>query len=110
MKNKKNKMQFQKFSIYHLSLWRNKSKDIKKTNFWNCIKIKLVSICLFALPVFAFAQTENKNGNVGEENVLVIKNYQASLSDAYKISDTPEQDTTTSITPVFKYEIEPKKL
>jgi len=42
--------------------------------------------------------------------VLVVKAYQPTLTDAYKISDVPQMDTTVKAAPALKYDVEPQKI
>lgn len=65
------------------------------------IKAKLYSI-LFLIPALYAAGQENNNLN---KEVEVIKNYQPSISEAYKIGKNPVIDDTTSYTPTFLYNI-----
>ncbi|HKR06525.1 MAG TPA: TonB-dependent receptor [Bacteroidia bacterium] len=53
---------------------------------------------------------KTKSGDVGDEQVTVVKAYQPTLSDAIKISDVPQKDTAVFNSPDLKYNIEPKKL
>jgi hypothetical protein len=82
------------------------------------MKIKSVYkkvILVFALTVsfvgVLIAQEDQpKKGDVGDEQVTVVKAYQPTLSDAIKISDAPQKDTAAFNSPNLKYNIEPKKL
>ena len=47
--------------------------------------------------------------DLGDENVLVVKAYQPTLTDAYKISDVPPRDTAQLAGPVLKYEMQAQK-
>lgn len=60
-------------------------------------KLLLVSVLSFALG--AHAQT----GGVEDETIIVVKPYQATLSDAFKISETPMRDTSKAIISDLKY-------
>jgi len=62
-----------------------------------------LNICVIMIPVFSHAQ----QGNIGDEQINVIKPYQPTLSDAFKISDIPERDTSVSYTPDMKYDVNP---
>ena len=48
--------------------------------------------------------------SIGGEDINVIKPYQPSLSDAYKIGKVPDQDTSTYTPPQLNYPITPKKI
>ncbi|MEO5571984.1 MAG: hypothetical protein ABIT08_02410 [Bacteroidia bacterium] len=74
-------------------------------------KTILVFFLLSTSYSLLFAQEDNpKTGNVGDEQVTVVKAYQPTLSDAIKISDVPQKDTASFDAPDLKYTIEPKKL
>ncbi len=51
----------------------------------------------------AYSQKEN----LGDEQINVVKAYQPTLSDAFKISDTPQRDTAVMYTPDLNYNITP---
>lgn len=40
--------------------------------------------------------TRDSVKNIGDENIVVVKDYQPTLSDAVKISNLPAADTTTA--------------
>lgn len=46
-----------------------------------------------------------QQGNLGNEQINVVKAYQPMLSDAFKISDVPTRDTAVLYIPEMKYEI-----
>ena len=54
----------------------------------------------------ASANAQEK-GDLGDEQINVVKQYQPTLSDAYKISKRPSRDTAEYKFPVLNYEIEP---
>ena len=80
--------------------------------------MKIISIYKKSILVFAFIfsfsrvliaqEDQPKKGDVGDEQVTVVKAYQPTLSDAIKISDAPQKDTSVFISPDLKYNIEPK--
>ena len=55
------------------------------------------------------AQTRDTIKNIGDENIIVVKDYQPTLSDAVKISDMPGADTSSIKEVKFKYTIEGKR-
>lgn len=59
--------------------------------------------CLCAMPVFA------QKGNIGNEEVEVVKPYQPVLSDAIKITSAPQRDTISADPPALNYTIEEKR-
>ena len=65
-------------------------------------KSKIIAIALVA---FAFTHSYAQQGNLGDEQINVVKPYQPTLSDAFKISDTPERDTAVAYTPDLSYDI-----
>lgn len=58
----------------------------------------LFSIAVISAPAIA-------QNNLGDEQINVVKAYQPTLSDAFKISDVPERDTAVSFTPDMKYSV-----
>lgn len=64
-------------------------------------------IYLTGLIAFSTLPTFSQQGNLGNEQINVVKAYQPTLSDAFKISDVPSRDTAVSYTPDMKYEISP---
>jgi len=73
-------------------------------------------IVLFALVVsisqlFGQAPKDSiKSSNLGESEVFILKSYQPVLNDAYKLNLAPGIDTSTSKTPLLKYEIDPRPM
>jgi len=57
----------------------------------------------------AFPLVAQQTKDLGDENVLVVKAYQPTLTDAYKISDVPQKDTTQVQSPQLMYEVDPQK-
>lgn len=67
-------------------------------------KIALTAVaCLATLCVWA------QKGNIGNEEVEVVKPYQPVLSDAIKITSAPQRDTLSTEPPVLNYAIEEKR-
>lgn len=71
--------------------------------FFNSLNIFLQNIVLIFLCNYAFSQ------DLDTEQINVIKPYQPTLSDAFKISDNPRVDTTTPLVPKLNYTIISKK-
>ena len=70
---------------------------------------KLIGCVLVMLPaIFAHAQTNTKN--LGNEDITIVKEYQPVLNDAFKISLSPQGDTSTSIPTVLNYTVEPQQM
>jgi len=57
------------------------------------------------LFVFATLNAYSQQGNLGNEQINVVKAYQPTLSDAFKINDVPMRDTSVSYSPDMKYDI-----
>ena len=70
----------------------------------NQIRILIIIFCL-ANTSLSVAQTKG----VEDETIIVVKPYQATLSDAFKISENPMRDTTKYTIPDLKYYINPAK-
>lgn len=51
-------------------------------------------------------QLFGQEGNLGDEQINVVKAYQPTLSDAFKISDIPSGDTSVVFIPPMSYDIE----
>jgi hypothetical protein len=75
--------------------------------------MRLLIKCICALVIFVFASAgrlqAQQTQDLGDENVLVVKAYQPTLTDAYKISDIPKADTTSTTPPALKYELDAQK-
>ncbi len=64
--------------------------------FNSLISIRLLSFCLIIATQFSFAQKPNEN--IGTEVVNVVKPYTPTISDAFKVKETPsfDDDETTN--------------
>lgn len=67
---------------------------------------KIVTIILLCLPSFIFGQEKK---DLGDDEYIVVKAYEPVLIESFKISDTPEGDTSTTTPPLMEYNIRPKK-
>jgi hypothetical protein len=86
---------------------------VKKTkNKTNSIMLKGITSLSIIFSSYAVMGQSARDTvkNLGDENIIVVKDYQPTLSDAVKISDMPAADTTTFADPDFKYAVEPKKV
>ncbi|MCX6291121.1 MAG: hypothetical protein NT126_05095 [Bacteroidetes bacterium] len=59
----------------------------------------------FLLSTMAYAQE-----NLGDKEYIIVKDYKPVLAESFKISETPEADTTSSMPPSLHYSITPKKI
>lgn len=77
----------------------------------NHFSIKLIPFLMLVLSGSSlWAQTTRDSvKNIGNENIVVVKDYQPTLSDAVKISNLPAADTTTAKELNLSYKIEPKR-
>lgn len=73
----------------------------KKTN---PLRPGLLLLAAALLPAMLTAQ-ENK-GNIGNEDITVVKEYQPVLNDAFKINLRPAGDTSTTVAQPLNYNIE----
>lgn len=73
--------------------------------------IKLLPVAALMLTGYSInAQTSRDSiKNIGDENIVVVKDYQPTLSDAVKISNLPAADTTTARELNLSYNIDPKR-
>ncbi len=64
---------------------------------------------LYFLLVITFSTSSliAQQGNLGDEQINVVKAYQPTLSDAFKLSDVPGRDTAVGYSPDMRYEINP---
>jgi hypothetical protein len=81
-----------------------------KIQSFNIKSLVIFAALCFTCTVLAAQDEQSKTGNVGDEQVTVIKAYQPTLSDAIKINDVPQKDTSVFSSPDLKYTIEPRKL
>ena len=58
------------------------------------------------LTSFLFAQEKN----LGDQVYTIVKDYKPVLAESYKISNSPEADTTSSLPSVLSYKITPRKI
>lgn len=67
------------------------------------------SIFILLIPIIAHGQTGGtKTGQLGNEDIDIVKDYQPVLNDAFKISIQPDQDTVPPVREVkLNYKIEP---
>ncbi|MGI8893135.1 MAG: hypothetical protein ACR2GN_06710 [Bacteroidia bacterium] len=65
----------------------------------------IFTLILYSTIVSVYAQTKG----VEDETIIVVKPYQATLSDAFKISETPVRDTSVIIVSELKYVINSAK-
>lgn len=64
----------------------------------------IVALCLS--PFMLFAQQKE---NLGDKEYIIVKDYKPVLAESYKISETPEGDTSTVESGELKYSIRSKK-
>lgn len=62
------------------------------------------------LSVRVYAQEPKDEKNLGEEIYKVVKDYKPVLAESFKISDTPDADTSSTNSPKLNYDITPKKI
>ncbi len=67
-----------------------------------------IIIIIFCIPIFATAQGDKKK--MGEEQVNVVKPFQPTLSDGYKISNQAEIEQTPKDPPRMNYSVNAVKL
>lgn len=74
--------------------------------------MKISSILLLlCCSLSALAQTGGKEGNVGNEDINIVKDYQPVLNDAFKINISPDQDTSSFKSPgILNYKAEPQPM
>lgn len=72
----------------------------------NKIKIKIYSYLLLVLGTIQFVNAQKKDENIGTEVVNVVKPYTPTISDAYKVKETPNiEDSETTQKEEVKYQI-----
>ena len=72
------------------------------------MKILFSLIILMSFSSFLFAQ-EDKD-KLGDKEYIIIKDYKPVLGESFKISDSPEGDTSSTNPPVMEYNIRAKKI
>ena len=81
----------------------------------NTIMINTKSYTVALMLAIAFASVTvthssfAQKGNLGDEQINIVKAYQPMLSDAYKISDTPTRDTAVNYVPDMAYQVKKMK-
>lgn len=71
---------------------------------------KIIFLFLLLTVHYSVVIAQQKTGDVGDEQVTVVKAYQPALSEAIKINDVPQKDTALFSTPDLNYTVESKKL
>ena len=72
------------------------------------MKILFNLIIITSLSSFLFAQDDKEK--LGDKEYIIIKDYKPVLSESFKISDSPEGDTSSTNPPVMEYNIRAKKI
>lgn len=67
---------------------------------------RFVIAALFFCPFILFAQQKE---NLGDKEYIIVKDYKPVLAESFKISDTPDGDTSTVESGDLKYSINSKK-
>jgi len=69
---------------------------------------------LFALFIIHYSLflslTARAQENLGDKEYIIVKDYKPVLAESFKISDSPDADTTSSNPKPLRYDIEPKKI
>jgi hypothetical protein len=73
------------------------------------IKATMKKLIFISFGLLIGSVSLNAQGNLGNEQINVVKAYQPMLSDAFKISDIPTRDTAVMYVPDMKYEVSPEK-
>ena len=66
-------------------------------------------IGLLLCSLSSFSQKEKEKEDLGDKEYIIVKDYKPVLAESYKISDTPEGDTSTYVAPALNYKMETKK-
>ena len=64
----------------------------------------------FIIPFSFFHSYSTNAQDLGDKEYVIVKDYKPVLAESYKISDSPEPDTSTSTAPILNYKIIPKKI
>lgn len=72
-------------------------------------KIYSTSILHFAFCILHFHSFAQEK-DLGDKEYIIVKDYKPVLAESFKISDSPEADTTSATPSVLKYNITPKKI
>ena len=67
--------------------------------------INLVTFMMFGITLSGFAQTEDKETNLGSQTVIIVTDYKPIVDDAFKLNDNPSSRDTTPTKPVLSYSI-----
>ena len=66
-------------------------------------------ICLSLISQSVFSQQGKEKEDLGDKEYIIVKDYKPVLAESYKISDTPEGDTSTYSAPPLNYKLHTKK-
>src|SRR5437764_284257 len=70
--------------------------------------ISCLALCIFNFAFCISSSAQEKD--LGDKEYVIIKDYKPVLADSYKISDTPEGDSSSSVAPKMEYRLEPARL
>src|SRR5260221_11061753 len=59
--------------------------------------------CLLLFSITSICVAQNKD--LGEQQYLVVKDYKPVLAESFKISNSPDKDTSTATPPMLSYSI-----
>ena len=72
--------------------------------------IQILYILFFLLMVSGVNAQTNDKGNLGNEDVTIVKEYQPVLNDAFKMNILPAGDTSSASPAQLQYKIEPLQM
>ena len=72
------------------------------------MKIFFSLIIISSFPMFLSAQDDKEK--LGDKEYIIIKDYKPVLGESFKISDSPEGDTSSAAPPLMEYNIRSRKI
>ncbi|REJ85225.1 MAG: TonB-dependent receptor [Bacteroidetes bacterium] len=64
---------------------------------------------LSAISCFSSYAQQKEKDNLGDKEYIIVKDYKPVLAESFKISDSPEADTSSAALPAQNYRINPKQ-
>ena len=77
-----------------------------------CFEIRKILFCIlhFAFCISFFLSLPSHAQDLGDKEYVIVKDYKPVLAESFKISDSPEADTSSSSSLTLSYKITPRKI
>jgi hypothetical protein len=72
--------------------------------------VKKIVFAIFIIQFSIINGTRAQDKDLGDKEYIIVKDYKPVLAESYKISDSPETDSSSSTPPAMTYSITPKRI